>query len=82
MTNVGILYRNGQGVTRDFVAALRWLRKAADAGDGWAMNSIGTMYESGDGVNADRDQAMRWYRKAAAAGDQGGSENLARLGAQ
>ncbi|MBL1082125.1 hypothetical protein JK359_09035 [Streptomyces actinomycinicus] len=44
--------------------AERWLRKAAEAGDGAAAHELGDML-----VGPGRDgEALRWYRKAAAAG--------------
>jgi TPR repeat protein len=47
---------------------MRWYRKAADAGNDWAMLLIGSMYDSGKGVSKDYAEAMRWFRKAADAG--------------
>jgi uncharacterized protein len=33
MYNLGLLYRNGQGVDRDYAQARQWFQKAAKAGD-------------------------------------------------
>jgi TPR repeat protein len=31
--SLGLIYCNGEGVTKDYIEALKWLRKAADQGD-------------------------------------------------
>ncbi len=56
--------------------ALRWYRKAADAGDTKAQNNIGIMYVLGNGLEQDYQEAMRWYRKAADVGDTRAQTNL------
>jgi len=33
MKNLGAMYYAGEGVTQDYAEALRWYRKAADAGN-------------------------------------------------
>jgi tetratricopeptide (TPR) repeat protein len=64
----------------DDAEAVRWYRKAAEAGHAAAMNNLGVMYERGRGVTQDDGEAVRWYRKAAEAGDETARENLQRLG--
>jgi hypothetical protein len=44
-------------VPRDYVQAMTWYRKAADAGDANAMYNIAILYESGLGVAKDAAQA-------------------------
>ena len=39
MTNLGLLYDNGQGVAQDYVKAREWYEKAADKGDAGAMTA-------------------------------------------
>ncbi len=42
MTNLGVMYENGQGgLQANDMEAARWYRKAADAGDGAGMNDLG-----------------------------------------
>jgi TPR repeat protein len=56
-------------VPPDFAGAMRWYRRAADAGDGFGMAGVGALYHRGLGVPRDYAEAVRWYRKGADAGD-------------
>jgi CHAT domain-containing protein/Sel1 repeat-containing protein len=76
MDNLGLLYRDGKGVTQDYGKALLWFQKAADAGDADAMNHLGWLYDGGKDVAQDYDKAREWYQKAADAGDKTGMYNL------
>ena len=64
-TNLGVMYTNGEGVTQDYVEAVRWYRKAAEQGYAIAQHNLGVMYAIGEGVPEDDTEAVRWYRKAA-----------------
>jgi len=55
----------GFNVAKDYSAAMRWFRLAADQGNAEAQNSIGLMYLKGQGVPQNYTEAMRWYRRAA-----------------
>ena len=57
------MYRDGKGVKADAATALRWYRKAAEAGDGFAMYSIGRAYTEGSGVEVDPKQAYADFPK-------------------
>jgi TPR repeat protein len=59
--------------------ALRWFRKAADAGNAGAMSNLGSLYVTGKGVAKDEAEALRWFRKAADAGNAGAMSNLGSL---
>ena len=39
--NLGVMYRDGEGVTHDYAEALKWFRKAADQGDAHAQTNLG-----------------------------------------
>jgi len=41
-----------------------WMRRAAEAGFGRAMNEFGMMHEEGDGVEQDLAEARAWFKKA------------------
>ena len=74
----GLAYDAGKGAPQDYVEALKWYRKAAEAGNSWGMVDVGAMYEGGlGGLPKDYGQAITWYRKAA----EGGNPNaMIRLG--
>jgi len=53
----------GFGIARDPVEAVRWFRKAAEAGNVFAMRSLGEAYKEGVGVAKDEAEAARWFEK-------------------
>lgn len=63
--NLGQMYRNGQGVRKDYAEAVKWYRKAAEQKYGAAQHNLGGMYSYGLGVRQDYVEAVKWYRKAA-----------------
>jgi TPR repeat protein len=58
---------------------MTWFLKAADAGNGLAMEYIGDMYVNGSGVAVDRGAAEMWYERAIKAGDSHAAERLRAL---
>ena len=48
------------------------IRKAADAGDSFAMERIGFLYSEGLGVPKDEEQARQWMKKAVTSDDDTG----------
>jgi hypothetical protein len=68
---------DGNGIDRDQPTAVRWFRRAANAGSAEAMNMVGRCYELGWGVPADATAAVTWYRRAAERGLNWGQYNLA-----
>jgi len=48
--NLGVMYEDGRGVTRDDAQAAAWYRKAADQGDAVAKDNLRLMHEQGRGV--------------------------------
>lgn len=67
--NLGVMYANGQGVTKDDAEAVKWYRKAADLGFAIAQVNLGVAYANGKGVAKDDAEALKWYRKAAELGN-------------
>ena len=63
--NLGVMYRDGQGVALDYAQALIWFRKAADQGDAVAQNNLGGIYYEGQGVLQDFVRAHMWFNLAA-----------------
>jgi len=62
---LGMMYRGGEGVGRDAVAAAAWYRRAAMQGHPYAQYNLGDMYRTGEGVAADLAQAYVWFALAA-----------------
>ena len=75
----GLMYDNAYGVSRDYIEAMKWYRKASDQGNSNAQENIGVMYENGDGVDKDLEQAVRWYKTAAAQGVERAKNNVDRI---
>lgn len=67
--NLGAMYLQGYGVSRDPTQAFTWFKKAADAGSRDAAYQLALMYEAGRGVPRDATLSTSWYRKAAVLGD-------------
>ena len=67
-TNLGHLYRLGQGVARDYAEAVRWYRMAGDQRNARAQANLGNMYLNGLGVEVDPLAGVALYRQAAEQG--------------
>ena len=67
------------GDAKDFGAAARCLRKAADQDYPEAQRKLARAYEIGEGVDKDAAAAAKWYLKAAEAGDAEAQYNLAMM---
>ena len=76
--HLGIMYRNGKGVSKDYTEALKWFRLAAKqdnidqhlkfvfmSSNINAQITLGKMYEDGQGVSQDYTEALKWYLAAA-----------------
>lgn len=68
---LGLLYRAGQGVSRDEYRAFHWIGLAASQGLAPAQMELGVMYAHGVGVTDDQDKALEWVRRAARQGNPG-----------
>ena len=64
-SNLGWLYRAGQGVPQNYEQAMAWYRKAAEQGDATAQNDLAVMYANGQGVPQDYVEAHKWRNLAA-----------------
>jgi len=74
---LGLMYRHGRGVKRNYVQAVRWYSKAAAQGLSKSQLDLGSMYASGQGVKRDFVKALTWFGKAAAQGSAAAKNNLA-----
>ncbi len=61
-------YKEGIGVKKSPLEALRFYRLAAKRGQPAAQYELGRMYETGTGVRVDFSKAAEWYRLAAGLG--------------
>jgi len=77
--NLGLLYRNGQGVKQDDRQALVWFSQAAQQGLLDAQYNTGLMYMEGRGVAISKTDAFRWWELAAVKGHAASQHNLAVL---
>ena len=66
--NLGICYRDGVGVTQDYVEALKWFRKVAAQGAAQGNIEVGYAYFWGRGVPENKVEALKWYRLSAKQG--------------
>lgn len=68
--NMGLLYAQGLGVTKDEVEGARWYRLAADQGLPDAQLALGRLHAAGTGVPLDSLEALRLFRLAADQGNE------------
>ncbi|KAF9128611.1 hypothetical protein BGW39_004907 [Mortierella sp. 14UC] len=66
---LGDIYANGEGVEKDYQAAMDWFLKAAEQGDAEGQRKVGWMHSEGLGVPVDYNESMEWLLKSAAQGD-------------
>jgi TPR repeat protein len=64
---------------RDYAAALREFRPAAERGHARAQYYLGLMYLQGRGVSRDEAEAEKWFRMAAEQGDRSALASLAMM---
>lgn len=74
--NLGVMYKEGQGVTQDYTEAVKWFRLAAAQGVAGAQHHLGIMYDNGRGVTQNYKEAVKWYRLAAEQGNAKAQSNL------
>jgi hypothetical protein len=77
--HLGILYGNGDGVTRDPARMAALYRKACDGNSADGCNGLGTVYEYGLGVEKDCARAAILYRKSCDGGFPEGCHTLGKL---
>ena len=73
---LGVMYAEGEIVSKDIVEAVKWFRKAAEQGDADAQFKLGSVYYAGEGVPKDPVEAVKWLREAAEQGDAGAHSSL------
>ncbi len=73
---IGIAYRRGNAVPRDYGKALALFQKAAANGHPMAEESLGIMYVIGQGTQRNPAEAFRWFQRAAEHGNAKGNDDL------
>lgn len=73
---IGVLYRDGLGVTKDYVVAFEWFKKSADNGEVFGLDETAIAYLEGRGTKKDKIAGIDYLRKAAVYG----GHSLYRLG--
>jgi Sel1 repeat len=66
---LGVLMRDGHGISRDDKAATKWFTSAAEQNHSPAMTALALMHQSGDGVERDTERAAALLTKAAELGN-------------
>ena len=56
--HLGVSYATGEGVPKDAVKAVEWMRKAAEQGYAEAQFNLGLMNKKGNGVPKEAEKAM------------------------
>ena len=74
--NLGLMYKNGQGVPQDYKTAIKWYQLAAEQGNASAQFNLGLLYKKGEGVPQDYKTAVKWYKLAAEQGHASAQNNL------
>jgi TPR repeat protein len=77
--NLGLLYANGQGVTKDDAQARQWYEKAALQNHAEAQVNLGSLYDYARGGPQDFKMAVRWYRRSAEQGNELAQKRLGLL---
>ena len=73
--NLGLMYRNGDGVLQNYKTAVKWYTLAAEQGVASAQTNLGVMYYNGQGVLQDNVYAHMWWNIAASNGHKLASKN-------
>lgn len=77
--NLAQMYRQGQGVARDYAQAAQWYRLAAAQGDAPSQYNLGVMYFNAQGVPRNWVLSHMWLTLSATAGVENATRNRAML---
>ena len=75
-STLGTMYYEGDGIDRDYLEAIKWIRTAALQGHIQAQVKLAFMYGNGLGVLEDDAKAANWYNIAAEQGNALAQYNL------
>ena len=74
--NLGVMYKNGEGVPQDYKEAVKWYTKSAEQGVANAQRAVGVCYANGHGVAKNPIEGYAWYNIAIANGNEDAKENI------
>jgi len=74
--NLGLAYRNADGIEADAAQSHYWMRRAARRGHVLAQTNLGLMYLEGFGTRRDATEGAAWLIVSARRGDAGAQEVL------
>ena len=62
---LGQRYATGDGVAKNTVNAVKWLKLSAEQGNGEAQLQLGSLYLGGKGIPKDSTESAKWFQLAA-----------------
>lgn len=65
---VGLMYRDGNGVSANLEEAIRWFKKAAEQGEGYSQFEIAKLYFQGKYPTKDKEDGSKWITRIAESG--------------
>lgn len=66
--DLGVSYRQGDGVRKDYEKAAQWWLRSAEQGNAEAQYLLGASYAIGEGVPQNDAESMKWWIRAAEQG--------------
>jgi hypothetical protein len=80
--NLGLMYKNGEGVPQNDKTAVSWYLRAAGSGHPAAQDDLAFMYYEGRGVPKNYVEAYMWWSLAKEGGNKQAAEYLDHVGEQ
>ena len=77
MTNIGLMYLKGEGVTKDFTQAREWFEKASEYDNESANYNLALVYQTKLGVEEDLEKTLYYFRRAVRKNHVGANFRLA-----
>ena len=80
--NLGLMYHDGQGVSRSYIEAAKWFHLAAEQGYAPAQLTLGALYHDGQGVPQNFVESYKWFILAANAGNESAKKAMSLVGSE
>lgn len=75
-TNLGYMYRDGQGVSQNYDRAIELYQQGCEGGSAGGCFGLGHMYGTGKGVSRDYDRAVELFKQSCDGGNASGCSSL------